>query len=134
VNAQPSGSAVTHRLTTGVSAIADIRHLVVDQLRAWGLPEGTVQAVALTAHELVANALLHGDPPIDVRLVHTGSELMVEVHDRSTKRPRRRHPTPDEEHGRGLQVVEALATRWGARIGRGSKTVWARHTIAPTGR
>ncbi len=125
----PRESAVVHRLTPGRTAVADMRHVVVDQLRAWGLPEGAVEDVAMTTHELLANALVHGTPPIDLRLVHTGSELIVEVHDGSTSRPRPRSAAMDEEHGRGLQVVEALATRWGTVVGQGRKTVWARHTI-----
>jgi anti-sigma regulatory factor (Ser/Thr protein kinase) len=124
-----SKRAFRRRLATGRTAIGVMRHLVGDQLRAWGLPEGAVEDVVLTTHELVANALLHGKPPIDLRLVHTGSELIVEVHDRSIRGPRPRNAALDEESGRGLRVVEALATRWGSRVGTRSKTVWARHTI-----
>jgi PAS domain S-box-containing protein len=134
VNAEPFQSAVSHRLTAGATAVADTRHLVVEQLRAWGIAEETVEDIAMTTHELVANAMVHGDPPVDLRLVHTGSELIVEVHDRSTTRPRRRNAEAGEEHGRGLQVVDALATGWGARVGSARKTVWASHSLTPGGR
>ena len=134
MNAGPGASAVRHRLADGETAVTDLRHVVLDQLRAWGLPEGAVDAVALTTHELVANALLHGERPIDVRLVHTDTDVVVEVRDRSTSRPRRRDVGADEEHGRGLQVVDALATGWGARVEARSKIVWARHSITPVGR
>jgi two-component sensor histidine kinase len=120
---------MSHRLPGGETAIADARRLVVDQLRAWGLSESIVDVVALTAHELMVNALRHGDPPVDVHLVHTGSELVVEVQDRSTGRPRQRSPRADEEHGRGLQMIDALATRWGSRVGPRGKVVWVRHAI-----
>ncbi len=134
VSGAPFHAAVSHRLMPGRNAIADTRRLVVDQLRAWGLDEVTVEDVALTTHELVANALVHGDPPVDLRLVHTGSQLLVEVHDRSTDRPRRRNADTGEERGRGLHVVASLATDWGARVGSGHKTVWASHVLTPMGR
>jgi hypothetical protein len=110
-----------------------MRHRVVEQLEVWGLPRDTVEAVALTSHELVANALVHGRPPVELRLVHNPTELLVEVVDGSTDRPRRLSVAPDEEHGRGLEVVDALASAWGATVGSGSKVVWARHRIAAAG-
>jgi anti-sigma regulatory factor (Ser/Thr protein kinase) len=105
--------------------------MVVDQLRAWGVAPSVVEEVALTTHELVANALVHGEAPVDLRLVHTGSQLVVEVHDRSTERPVPRVVDVNEEHGRGLQIVEALTAAWGVRIGPEDKTVWASHLLAP---
>jgi anti-sigma regulatory factor (Ser/Thr protein kinase) len=134
VNAEPFQAAISHRLADGETAIADTRRMVVDQLRAWGLEETSVDDIALTTHELVANALVHGDPPVDLRLVHTGSQLVVEVHDRSTHRPRRQNVELGEEHGRGLQLVAALADDWGARVGPASKAVWASHSLTPAGR
>jgi PAS domain S-box-containing protein len=134
VNGEPFRSAVSHRLATGESAVAETRKMVVDQLREWGLQESLVEDIALTTHELVANALVHGVPPVDLRLVLTGSQLVVEVHDRSTDRPRRHLVETGEEHGRGLQLVSALADDWGARVGSGSKTVWASHSLTPAGR
>jgi anti-sigma regulatory factor (Ser/Thr protein kinase) len=129
----PTTRSVSLRLDPGATAVVDMRHRVVEQLEAWGLPRDTVEAVALTAHELVANARLHGHPPVELRLVNSPSELLVEVRDTSTDRPRRLSVAPDEEHGRGLQVVEALASAWGATVGSGSKVVWARHRIAAAG-
>ena len=34
-------------------------------------------------------------------------------------------PTPDDEHGRGLQLVALLADRWGTRPTEHGKAVWA---------
>ncbi|MFJ2575818.1 ATP-binding protein [Kitasatospora aureofaciens] len=51
----------------------------------------------------------------------------VEVSDASPDLPVPRHPAPDDESGRGLELVAALATSWGAHS-RGEryigKTVW----------
>jgi two-component sensor histidine kinase len=133
VNGEQIHSVVNHRLAPGATANADMRRMVVKQLRAWALEESTVQDVALTTHELVVNALVHGDPPVDLRLVHTGDNLVVEVQDRSIHRPSRRNVGMREERGRGLHVVEALALAWGVRVGAGHKTVWATHALTQRG-
>jgi hypothetical protein len=41
-------------------------------------------------------------------------------------------PAADEDHGRGLLLVDALAARWGVtdRVGPG-KTVWAECALPP---
>jgi hypothetical protein len=49
---------------------------------------------------------------------------MLEVQDRATYLPRRMRPTPEDEHGRGLQLVTLLADRWGTRPVRDGKSVW----------
>ncbi len=52
--------------------------------------------------------------------------IRIEVSDTHPARPVRLTPAPDEDRGRGLVLVGALAVRWGvrARVGPG-KTVWA---------
>ncbi|MET9519402.1 ATP-binding protein [Streptomyces sp. NPDC002994] len=52
--------------------------------------------------------------------------LRIEVSDACAALPHPRHVSPDDETGRGLALVEALAERWGAEprpCGIG-KTVW----------
>ncbi|MFF2653918.1 ATP-binding protein [Streptomyces sp. NPDC058045] len=64
---------------------------------------------------------------IRVRFELSGSELCLEVSDASDEKPQPRQAGPDDESGRGLALVGALADSWGVapRIGVG-KTVWAR--------
>ncbi|MEU1467564.1 ATP-binding protein [Streptomyces sp. NPDC005761] len=109
------------------------RLLAREQLRSWGLPlEDASHVVA----ELAANAALHGYVPgRDFRVLLTvdGDTLRIEVADaRGEQLPRVLEQSEAYESGRGLVLVEALATRWG--IERGPfprKTVWAE--IAMTG-
>jgi len=124
-------AALSIRLTPGESAITDTRKTVRERLRSWAVPPLVAQDVALTTHELVTNAWLHGDPPIDLHIVNTGSEVVVEVRDRSPRRPRPRRTDIGDEHGRGLQLVQAFADDWGTRLGSGTKTVWCSHLISP---
>ncbi|MFJ9446640.1 ATP-binding protein [Kitasatospora sp. NPDC101235] len=108
-------------------------------LRAYlsGLPAGDRYAdtAELLLGELFANAVQHCDAPadrhIEVRFTLVNSRLRLEVHDAGTARPALRTAAPDDEHGRGLFLVNELAERWGCAsrpCGIG-KFVWA--LIAP---
>ncbi len=46
------------------------------------------------------------------------------MQDRATFQPRKLRPTSEDEHGRGLQIVAALAKRWGTRATEDGKSVW----------
>jgi two-component sensor histidine kinase len=83
-----------------------------------------VETALLVISELVTNAVVHGRPPIQLRLRRSGTHVVIEVHDAASFLPRRLRPTPDDEHGRGLQLVALLADRWGTRPTRDGKSVW----------
>lgn len=104
------------------------RLLATEQLRMWGLP---LEAGAQLVAELAANAATHGRVPgrdfrLTLALTATGT-LRVEVTDaRGDRPPLAQLPGADEESGRGLLLVEALADRWGSVPGPAPcKTVWA---------
>ncbi len=95
---------------------------------------------ALVVAELAANAVRHcGSVGRDfrLRLTLTGTasagrrlRLRVEVTDARADKPLpprgSEPPGPDEESGRGLLLVDALADRWGDRTDdRITKTLWA---------
>ncbi|MET7903945.1 ATP-binding protein [Streptomyces sp. NPDC005355] len=50
----------------------------------------------------------------------------MEVSDPREGRPGIAEATPDDESGRGLAIVDALAEAWGVRERIVGKTVWAR--------
>ncbi|MEE1821666.1 serine/threonine-protein phosphatase [Streptomyces sp. BE20] len=98
------------------------RRLVAHTLRRWGL-EKLTEATELMVSELVTNAVQHATRPITLSLVRT-SRLRCEVGDDSPLLPRPRRTGPEDERGRGLQIVARCAERWGAtRLGTG-KVVW----------
>ena len=78
----------------------------------------------LATSELVTNAVLHGTGPLELRLRTHGTEVLLEVLDSATFHPRKLRPSVDDEHGRGLQIVAALADRWGTRGTEDGKAVW----------
>ena len=52
--------------------------------------------------------------------------VVFEMWDQSTQQPVLRQAGPDDETGRGLAIVTALASDWGVRHHpEGGKTIWA---------
>ncbi|MCW2764736.1 MAG: ATP-binding region, ATPase domain protein, partial [Nocardioides sp.] len=89
-----------------------------------------VECAELAVSELVTNALLHGEPPIQVRVRGTREHPRVEVRDGSTERPALpiTHPEDDDDllltFGRGLSIVARSSEAWGAEIEEDGKIVW----------
>jgi hypothetical protein len=54
----------------------------------------------------------------------SGPTVRVEVFDGTRRLPRKQRPALEAESGRGLQVVEALATTWGTDSVPSGKVVW----------
>ncbi|MDQ8705637.1 SpoIIE family protein phosphatase [Streptomyces sp. LHD-70] len=99
------------------------RRLVRAQLRRWGL-EQLVETAELLVSEVVTNAVrhAHGDQ-LALRLVRS-DVVQCEVIDDEHTLPTLLSTGADDEFGRGLAVVSALAREWGsARAGDG-KSVW----------
>ncbi len=80
----------------------------------------------LLVSELTTNAVLHGAPPITVRVECDGSRgLHVSVKDDDPQAPFARSAEDDDESGRGIRLVDVISDRWGVehRTGDG-KEVW----------
>jgi two-component sensor histidine kinase len=84
------------------------------------------------AHELVSNAVKHGDPPVALRLALHGSAVGITVSDASPL-PARRLPYRSgvSERGLGLRLVTQLSREWGQRPDADGKSVWARVGVRP---
>jgi anti-sigma regulatory factor (Ser/Thr protein kinase) len=105
-------------------AVRTARSMVRKALSDWGL-DGSVDVAVLLVSELVTNSLCYASGPIGVRMVLLrGGDLLVEVSDPLPDPPLEREAAPDDEGGRGLQLVACSARRWGTRRGKSGKTVW----------
>ncbi|MGA5819683.1 ATP-binding protein [Kitasatospora sp. NPDC094028] len=98
----------------------------------WHIHDESAEIAMLLLSELVANACHHPRVPRDrligVRLLlPTDTVLRVEVADAGADLPVLRRAAPEDESGRGLELVDALSTSWGAHS-RGAgcigKIVW----------
>lgn len=53
------------------------------------------------------------------------SYLRIAVEDTAPDTPRMQDPTPTDEHGRGLRVVDTVTRAWGVEPTPNGKEVWA---------
>ncbi len=96
---------------------------------SWHLPADVRDKAVLAVSEMVANALTHGKPPVGLRLRRTDRRLFVEVRDADEHMPRRQHARSTDEAGRGIAIVAAVASAWGARPLEQGKAVWCEFRI-----
>jgi anti-sigma regulatory factor (Ser/Thr protein kinase) len=94
------------------------------------------ESAELAVSELVTNAILHGTPPISVRVRGTRDHPRVEVRDSSNRPPQVNVEMADEEHllatfGRGLGLVALHSSAWGAELAPDGKVVWFEPTDEP---
>lgn len=110
-----------------LSSAGAARHYVRTMACWWGVAPEQVDALELIAGELVGNALKYSDSRlVAVVLSRTARTACVGVTDEGqgcASVPLR--PGLEQEGGRGLLIVEALADRWGQRKTDGGFTVWA---------
>jgi anti-sigma regulatory factor (Ser/Thr protein kinase) len=114
------------------SSVAQARHRVGKILADWDVPEALRDDVALILSELFTNALIHTDSAqIVCRCLAAPHAVYLSVTDQGggPTGPRIRRPDPaecDDEHGRGLLLVSAVAHTWGVATDPGhGRTVWA---------
>ncbi len=121
-----------HRFTVPLSATRRgarlARLLAAERLDAWGLPPDPARLIVA---ELAANAVVHGRVPgrdfsLSLARDDVRGVIRIEVSDTHPVLPVPTAAAADEEHGRGLALVDALTACWGVtgRTGPG-KTVWA---------
>jgi hypothetical protein len=87
-------------------------------------PAGAVRAAAVPP----AWEALRGPPPrskkFTLRLRRGAAAVWVEVFDTDLRLPRIRSADETDEGGRGLYLVDQIASRWGSRPTRNGKVVW----------
>lgn len=93
----------------------------------WGVVPEQTEVLELITGELVGNALKYGNGRlVAVVLSRTTRTACIGVTDEGQGcAPVPARPGPEQEGGRGLLIVEALADRWGQRNLEGGFTVWA---------
>ena len=81
--------------------------------------------VVLLTDELVANAVRHGEGPVQLALCVAEDHVRVTVSDEAIEAPTGvGEPDVTRPSGRGLFLVDALSTRWGVDPQRVGKSVW----------
>ncbi|MFF1717358.1 ATP-binding protein [Streptomyces sp. NPDC058268] len=99
------------------------RAYVGRMLADWGVPEAVRTNLQQIASELTTNAVTHThSAQITIEVTLTDDESAVSVGDSGPQRPLHvQQAAPGDERGRGLLLVQALASPWEQRpAGQGS--------------
>lgn len=130
-SAPPGESDSRHRATLRLEddarAVARARHFLRGLLAAWGVDEDVLDTAELCLSELVTNAVIHAGTDSVITVSLESGVLRVEVHDYGSG-GEEVEVVDDEDplrvFGRGLQLVDALADRWGSDQGVNGTTSW----------
>lgn len=88
------------------------------------LSSDALDTVALLVTELVTNAILHARTPLLLQIETRPHHVRLCVEDASDQQPELRSYASDAVTGRGLALVEALASSWGVESTSSGKVVW----------
>ncbi|MFI6337596.1 ATP-binding protein [Streptomyces sp. NPDC050535] len=109
-------------------SVAQARRLTGAWLSGWAVCEDTCDTATLVVSELVTNAIVHtAGERVVCELHHDDDLVRIAVRDEGCApgEPRSWPQRPEEEHGRGLLLVEAMCRAWGAQETGPGLLVWA---------
>ena len=104
-------------------AAGEARHFVFDRLCPCVGADVAETAMLLTS-ELVTNVIVHARTPMRLDLDLDGSAVRVAVVDEVPRTPALRREHEARLTGRGMNLVETLATQWGVEPIPPGKKVW----------
>jgi serine/threonine-protein kinase RsbW len=113
------------------ASAGDVRRQLIDDLQIRRIQVSSIEEAALLVTELVGNAVRHARPLPGNRILVSwrleAGRLQIRVTDggNTAAEPHMRHAGPQDTHGRGLTIVDALSALWGVDTSPGSTTVWA---------
>jgi anti-sigma regulatory factor (Ser/Thr protein kinase) len=121
---QAVGDEVSTVFPSVAPSAAGARRFVAAALRRWGHPDDFVELILLLTSELVTNAYRHARTETRVSVRFDGACVRIEVRDVGGGEPQLRPIDTNRVDGRGLQIVDALADRWGYDASPGGTAVW----------
>ncbi|GAA3791860.1 ATP-binding protein [Streptomyces coacervatus] len=129
---RPAGAAAERRfrfeLAAHPASPAQARRLTRARLNVWSVCEDICDTATLVISELVTNALVHTASSHIVCELHDGDELVrIAVRDQgcASGEPHASRARREEEHGRGLLLIDALCDAWGTHEHGPGLLVWA---------
>ena len=128
------GDRIGLDLEPQVSAARRGRELINDACDRWSRPE-LADAACIVATELVNNVVVHAHTAMTVLVATHGTGVSVAVRDRSATIPSftGEPVAPTSYGGRGMLLIDAVASRWGSLSLADGKVVWALLAADPAG-
>jgi anti-sigma regulatory factor (Ser/Thr protein kinase) len=115
------------------SSVKTARTLVVDELGRLGVDDAeVVEVIELLTSEVVTNAVLHGEGSVELDVTRIDRFIRVSVSDEAVRLELGPAPVNVEaSNGRGLLLVESLASTWGVDELPSGKRVWFEMQVTP---
>lgn len=117
-------AAISIELAADAASVPAAREFV--RAQSHGLPAHLREVLELCVSEVATNCVQHARTSFTIRYFDQPGCVRIEVSDTGAGTPAVQQPSPTDRHGRGLQIVSALADDWGSRGTRPppGKTVW----------
>jgi anti-sigma regulatory factor (Ser/Thr protein kinase) len=103
-------------------SVVAVRRFVKQALTPLGAD--TIDDAVLLAGEVAANVVEHAHTGYEVRLIVEGSRARIEIADGSAVLPAVQDLAEDADRGRGLRLLQRLASAWGVEQRPDGKCVW----------
>lgn len=127
------GAIEVKRLFYGdASSVGEARSFVRDALAATDAPPVVVDSAVLLISELATNVTLHARTELQVTVRFEDDTLWGEVKDWNARLPQPCVAPDNATTGRGLALVQSIATRWGMERDDDGKTVWFALEVDPS--
>ena len=111
-------------LSADTASAGQARRFVDQVLSRWRC-DSVLDDVKLLVSELVTNAVIHAGSEVEVAVRLLNDAVRIEVVDRApVSKLKPSMPGHDDESGRGLLLVETMASAWGVEPIDGGKSVW----------
>ena len=115
---------VKEGLQADTASASRARRFVDEVLSRWQCGD-LLDDVQLLVSELVTNAVVHAGSEVEIAVRLLVDSVRIEVVDRAPDaKLRPSSPAVEDESGRGLLLVETLASAWGVEPLDGGKAVW----------
>jgi anti-sigma regulatory factor (Ser/Thr protein kinase) len=124
---ESQGTAALGRVLVLAQDLGEVRRaraFVRAHCRTLGFDAEACEAAVLLTSEAVTNAFIHGRSEARIHITTSPGRLHVEVADDNSRHPQRLDQDADALDGRGIAIVQQLASRWGVRDDPYGKTVW----------
>lgn len=129
---EPRGDgAAETTLPNDERAPSTARRFLRDRLRAWAVSEEAAATAELCLSEVVTNAVIHAGSSSRLVVALIDGALEVRVRDKGGRPHAHEIVSPTHDpgdplrvHGRGLMLVDALSSGWGAEAQEDGTSVW----------
>ncbi len=117
-------TAALRELPAASTACADGCRFVARHLSRWPLPDQISDEATLLISELITNATPHAPPPLCRQITVDTARIRIAVHDSDPIEPVLTRPDFNSPGGRGMWLIDTIASRWGHRPEPPGKVVW----------